>query len=1093
MRFIPAFAVMLCLPMAACAQEPANEEDTALSAETFQGLAMRGIGPALMSGRIADIALDPEDPSTWYVAVGSGGVWKTANAGTTWTPVFDGQASYSIGDVTVDPSNSAIVWVGTGENVGGRHVGYGDGVYRSRDGGQTWDLLGLEQSERISKIIIHPEDSNTVWVAAQGPLWSPGGERGLFKTVDGGVSWANVLSAGEWTGVTDFVLDPRDPDRMYAATWQRHRTVAAYVGGGPETGLHVSDDGGDTWREVTKGLPEGNMGKIGLAISADDPDRIYAAIETDRREGGVWVSTDRGESWEKRNDAVGGGTGPHYYQEIYASPHDADRVYLASNLTQVSSDGAHTFETINLDAKHVDDHALVFRDDDPDYVLIGSDGGLYESYDRGANWRFINNLPVTQFYKVAVDDAEPFYTVYGGTQDNNTQGGPSRTDNVHGIRNSDWYVTLGGDGHQPATEPGNPAIMYSQWQQGNLTRVDRTTGETVYIKPHPKPGEAPERWNWDAPILVSQFDPARLYHASQRVWRSDDRGDSWTPISGDLTRNEDRMQVPHMGRQWSWDAGWDIFAMSKFNTITSLSESPLDEGLIYVGTDDGLIQVTADGGETWRAVEVSSLPGVPDRAFVNDIKADLHDVNTVYVALDNHKEGDFAPYLFKSTDQGVSWTSIGADLPERHLVWRLVQDHVDPELFFVGTEFGVFFSVDAGAQWIKLNAGIPTIAIRDLAIQKREGDLVAASFGRGFYILDDYSALRGVDAAALEQEALLFAPGRRAWWYIEREVLGGSKRATQGAGYFVADNPPFGAIFTYYLREGLQSLEDQRQERERPLIDEGADTPFPGFDAIDAELREDDPRIWLTVRDSEGAVVRRLSGPTKKGFHRVAWDLRHPAPDAVIANPPPLAPWQSAPEGFLAVPGDYTVSLSKSVRGEVVELVSPQPFTVEVMRTGALDGATPAAAAAFWDRVATLRRDVTAADSVWAELNALSGVLETAIGHTRSAPAALDAQWRRIRTELHEIDAEMNGSPSRRTIGELTRTSVRDRMWFVMSGVGWSTYGPGPAHEEQLGYAETAFADLRERLNALRDVAIPELQDAIIAAGGPHTPGARVP
>ncbi len=1095
MRHIFAFALALSTSVAACAQERAADavDDGPMSAATFTGLEMRNIGPAFMSGRIADIALDPSNPSTWYVAVGSGGVWKTANAGTTWTPIFDDQSSYSIGDVTVDPSNPSIIWVGTGENVGGRHVGYGDGVYRSRDGGQTWENLGLIGSERISKILIHPDDSNTVWVAAQGPLWSPGGDRGLFKTTDGGENWTNVLSAGVWTGVTDFVLDPRDPDRIYAATWQRHRTVAAYVGGGPETGLHVSEDGGETWREVTQGLPDGNMGKIGLGISADNPDVVYAAIETNRREGGVWVSTDRGETWEKRSDAVGGGTGPHYYQEIYVSPHDVDRVYLASNYTQVSSDGARTFESINLEAKHVDDHALVFRDDDPDYVLIGSDGGLYESYDRGDHWRFIDNLPVTQFYKVAVDDAEPFYTVYGGTQDNNTQGGPSRTDNVHGIRNADWYITLGGDGHQPATEPGNPDIMYSQWQQGNLNRIDRTTGESIYIKPQAQPGEPPERWNWDAPVVVSSFSPTRLYHASQRVWRSEDRGDTWAPVSGDLTRNEDRMQTPHMGRRWSWDAGWDIFAMSKFNTITSLSESPLDENLLYVGTDDGLIQVTTDGGETWRSIDVSNLPGVPERAFVNDIKADLHDVNTVYVALDNHKEGDFAPYLFKSTNQGRTWTSMGEDLPERHLVWRIVQDHIDPDLFFLGTEFGVFFSVDAGDNWVELEGGMPTISIRDLAIQKREDDLVAASFGRGFFILDDYSALRAIDAEALEEDALLFAPGRRAWWYIEREVLDSTRRGSQGDGYFVADNPPFGAVFTYYLREDIQSLEDRRQEREEPLLEEWADTPFPGFDAIQDELREDGPHIWLTVRDSDGAVVRRLKGPTEKGFHRIAWDLRHPAPDAVVASPAPLAPWQSPPQGFLAMPGEYTVSLSQRVRGVTTELAPPQPFTVTAMRTGALEGATPAAVTAFWDRVASLRRAVTAAEASWAELDVMTGLLAAAIAETQSAPTQLDDQWQVIRTELHEIDERMNGNLGRRKIGELLRTSVRDRMEFVWYGVAWSTYGPTPAHEEQLGYAEEEFAGLRDRLNTLREETIPQLQAAIIAASGPHTPGAPVP
>ncbi len=584
-------------------------DDERMSSKTFSGLKLRNLGPAFKSGRIADIAIHPDDSSIWYLAVGSGGVWKTINAGITWTPLFDKQASYSIGSVTIDPSNPNVIWVGTGENVGGRHVGFGDGVYRSADGGAHWKNLGLKDSEHISKIIVHPEDSNVVWVAAQGPLWSKGGERGLYKTSDGGTTWNKVLGGGDWTGVTDLVIDPRDPDVLYAATWQRHRTVATYVGGGPESGLHRSIDGGETWKKLTEGLPKGNMGKIGLAISPQQPDVLYAAIELDLRKGGVYRSTDRGASWKKRSDTVSGGTGPHYYQELYASPHAFDLIYLADVWTQRSSDGGKTFKRMMDQHKHVDNHALAFRDDDPDYLLAGTDGGLYESFDAGASWRFMANLPVTQFYKVALDDAEPFYNVYGGTQDNTTEGGPSRTDTVHGIRNADWSVVMFGDGHQPATEPGNPDIVYTEFQEGNLMRVDRTNGERVYIQPQPEPGDPPERFNWDAPILVSPHSPTTIYYASQRLWRSEDRGDSWRTLSGDLTRNQDRMLLDVMDRQWSWNTPWDMYAMSNYNTITSLAESPQVAGLLYVGTDDGLIQVSEDDGANWRQIEVKSLPG----------------------------------------------------------------------------------------------------------------------------------------------------------------------------------------------------------------------------------------------------------------------------------------------------------------------------------------------------------------------------------------------------------------------------------------------------------------------------------------------------
>jgi len=694
-KFLFLFIAILFVSVSADAQRKKNKADTdkkkdVLSASTFSGMKFRSIGPAFASGRISDIAVHPTDESTWYVTVGSGGVWKTKNNGITWKPIFDKQKSYSTGCVTIDANNPHVVWVGTGENVGGRHVGYGDGIYKSSDGGSSWKNMGLKASEHISKIIIHPDNSNVLWVAVQGPLWSKGGERGLFKTIDGGTTWKQVLGDQEWIGVTDVLIDPRNPDLLYAATWQRHRTVAAYMGGGPGTGLHKSVDGGETWEQLKSGLPGSNMGKIGMAISPQEPDVIYAAIELDTRKGAVYRSSNRGASWTKMSPTVSGGTGPHYYQELYACPHNFDRIYLMDVRVQVSDDGGKNFRRIKHAAAHSDNHAMAFRADDPDYLLIGSDGGLYESFDLAENWRFINNMPLTQYYKVAVDDAKPFYNILGGTQDVNTHCGPSRTDNVHGIRNGDWYITLFGDGHQPATEPGNPNIVYSEWQQGNLCRIDQATGELVYIKPQPAEGESFERYNWDAPILVSSHDPKRIYFASQRVWRSENRGDNWKNISKDLTRQDKRLELPIMGGLRSYDNPWDVYAMSDYSTITSLAESPKNENLLYAGTDDGIIQVTENGGETWRKIDASSLPGVPSRAFINDIKADLHNEDVVYVAMDNHKEGDFKPYLFKSINRGKTWQKITEGIPERHLVWRVVQDHIEPNLMFAATEFGIF-------------------------------------------------------------------------------------------------------------------------------------------------------------------------------------------------------------------------------------------------------------------------------------------------------------------------------------------------------------------------------------------------------------------
>lgn len=1057
-----------------------------MTAETFEGLKLRSIGPAFMSGRVADIALDPRDPSTWYVAVGSGNLWKTTNAGTTWTPLFEDQSSYSLGALALDPKRSGVVWLGTGENVGGRHVGFGDGVYLSRDGGKTWTKSGLERSEHIAKILVDPRDSNVVFVAAQGPLWSGGGDRGLFKTTDGGESWRNVLSAGKYTGVTDVVLDPRDPGVMVAATHQRLRTVAALVNGGPESGIWKSTDGGESWREVTEGLPEEEMGKIGLAISPQRPDVLYATIELAHRKGGFWKSTDGGESWSKQSDHIAGGTGPHYYQEIYASPHAFDRIYQMNVRLHVSEDGGKSWRDMEGEFKHVDNHAMAFHPTDPDWLLVGCDGGLYESRDLGETWKFTANLPVTQFYKVAVDYDEPFYNVYGGTQDNNTQGGPSRTDAVNGIRNADWLVTLFGDGHQPAVDPTNPDIVYSEWQQGNLVRFDRKTGEMVYIQPQPGADEPWDRFNWDAPILLSPHDPKRIYFASQRVWQSDDRGDSWRPISGDLSRGLDRLRLPVMGRVQSWDAVWDVSAMSKFGTITSLAESPLVPGLIYAGTDDGLMHVTENGGASWR--HIARLTGVAERFFVNDIKADLHQADTVYVAVDNHKAGDFAPYLLKSTDRGRSWKSITGDLPERHLVWRIVQDHVRPGLLFVGTELGVFFTIDGGTRWIELTGGVPTIPFRDLAIQTRENDLVGATFGRGFYILDDYTPLREVTAELLEREAALF-PVRAAHSYVERRPLGDDGKASQGDAYFVADNPPFGAVFTYYLRDELTTREKRRQEEEKEAIEAKRDTPSPGWDELRDEELEEEPAILLVVRDAQGRTVRRLAGPTGKGFHRVAWDLRHPSP----------APWEPPKEeeeedeeeasGFLAPHGRYTVGLAKRVAGELTELGLDEAFEVTALRTPTLSGASASEIAEFTRELQATQRDVGATRKTLEETaTRLEAIRETLLRST-VGDSRLGDETRALERRVAEAKLALSGSEARAAMNDPGPVSVERRLSVAAMGNRFSTYGPTPTHRASLAVARSRLAELQRELRRIVGDDLPALERRLDLAGVPWTPG----
>lgn len=1068
----------------ATAQTPVKEG--VMSESTFADIKFRSIGPAFMGGRIADIAIHPNDENVWYVAVGSGGVWKTENAGTTWKPLFDEQAVYSTGCITIDPNNPHVIWLGTGENVGGRHVSFGDGIYKSEDDGVTWKNMGLDKSEHISKIIIHPGNSNVVWAAVQGPLWSKGGERGLYKSTDGGESWKKTLGGNEWTGVTDLVIDPRNPDLLYAATWQRHRTVAAYMGGGPETGLHRSVDGGETWEKLSQGLPTSNMGKIGLAISPQKPDILYAAIELDRRTGGVFKSENRGASWKKMSNTVSGATGPHYYQELYASPHQFDKLYLMDVRIQISEDGGASFKQMNEEHKHSDNHAIAFKMSDPNYVLIGTDGGIYESFDGEKNWRFINNFPIAQYYKVAVDDAKPFYNIYGGTQDTNTHGGPSRTDNQSGITNGDWYITVFADGHQPATEPGNPDIVYSEWQEGNLVRTDRTTGEIVYIQPQPEAGEDYERFNWDAPILVSPHDPKRLYFASQRVWRSDNRGDNWKTISKDLTKDQERFTLPIMGSKQSIDNPWDVLAMSNYNTITSLAESPKQEGLLYAGTDDGIIQITEDGGDNWRKVTVNNLPGVPATAFVNDIKADLYDANTVYVMLDNHKYGDLKPYLYKSNDKGKTWQSMKANLPDKLLVWRIVQDHEQANLFFLATEFGIYFTVDGGKRWTKFKGGLPTISFRDLAIQRRENDLVGASFGRSFYVLDDYSFLREVSESKLNQEGALFST-RDAWWYIPRPVVGFSEKGNMGASYYTAKNPDFGATFTYYLKDDLQSIKQQRQAAEKEKIKAKEPVGFAGWDQLTNEGLESAPQVWLTVKDNSGNVIRRLNGNVKKGMHRIAWNLTYPPNDAIqLKNIPAEA---NVPGAVMVVPGTYTVTLSKEIDGVVTQLDDPVSFEVVPLQKGVLAGKSPAEVAAFWKSINDFNRSASSLSIEMENGMTRLKAMKVALSRSQSAPGELDQRLNKLAKELSLLNQKLNGNPIKQQVGEKTNPGIQDRIGAAVNGTFYSTYGPTPTHKRSMQIAQDLFQEIR--LNALNILGnqIPSLEKELQKAGAPWVEG----
>ena len=1052
------------------AQSQDKEKDKSPVEQALSGFSFRSVGPAFMSGRIADIAIDPNNENIWYVAVGSGGVWKTTNAGTTWKPLADKQPFYSTGAITLDPNNSQTVWLGTGENVGGRHVGIGHGMYLSRDGGKTWKNKGLKKSEHISKIIVHPTDSNTLWVAAQGPLWSSGGERGLYKTTDGGATWRQTMNLDEWTGVTDLLIDPRDPNVLYAASWQRHRNVAAYMGGGPGTAIYKSVDGGESWRKLKTGLPSSNMGKIGLAISPMQPDVIYAAIELDRKKGGVYRSANAGESWEKMSDTVSGGTGPHYYQELVASPHHFDRIYLMNVRVLVSENGGKDFYTMKESNKHSDNHAMVFKADDPNYILVGTDGGIYETFDDTENWKFVNNLPLTQFYKLAVDDAYPFYNIFGGTQDNNTQGGPSQTFNRNGISNADWFVLLGGDGHQPATEPDNPDIVYAQSQQGNLHRVDRTTGEAVYIRPQNGLDEPYERFNWDAPILVSQHDPKRLYFGSQRVWRSENRGDSWNTISSDLTKNEERLALPIMGRQQSWDAAWDVYAMSTYNTITSLAESAQDENILYAGTDDGLLHATKDGGATWNTLTVDKLPDVPATAFINDIKADMFDANVAYVALDNHKFGDYRPMLYKTINGGKSWKSITKGIPEGTLIWRLVQDHVNPQLLFLGTEYGVYVSLNQGDAWHKFSNGMPTISVRDLAIQKRENDLVAATFGRSFYILDDYSPLRAISEENLAKGDQLF-PIEKALQYVQER--GGT--SSQGASFYTAKNPTYGAQFTYYIANDTKTMKAKRKASEKKLKKDKKDIPFPGWEALDAEDFEKKPQAILRVTDASGKVLTEITGAYTKGIHRKHWDLRQRLASALDIHSS-----RDSGTGLRSdvTRGTYYVQLFKKHNGALLQLTPKEAFEVARLRQNVLTNPKAASHNAYKAKLNALYVKSEIMDNKLEKTKKKIVALSKAIGFAQANQDVLHKTVYDLQKQQYDLERKIDGSDAKGEVGEKDTPTLSFRISVASRGFNSNTYGPTAMHMESHDMAVALLNELAPQVDALAAATAKAISDS---------------
>jgi len=1083
--FMLVLLMMICASSETMAQKKKKntEKNDTITSGQVSGLKWRSIGPAFTSGRIADFAVNPCNTSEYYVAVASGHIWKTVNNGTTFSPIFDNYGAYSMGCLAMDPNNHSVIWAGTGENNHQRALGYGNGVYKSIDGGKKWKNMGLKESRQIGKILIDPRNSDVVYVAAEGSVWGPGGERGLYKTTDGGTTWELVLEISEHTGINDMVMDPRDPDVIYASSEQRRRHVHTKIGGGPESGIHKTTDGGATWKKLKSGLPGGDVGGIGLAISPVNPDVVYAIIEASGKSGGFFRTTNRGASWKKMSSHHASG---QYYNEIYCDPKDVDKVFSVETVSQFTVDGGKTWSRIGNSGRHVDDHALWIDPSNTKHFMIGGDGGVYETYDAGKTFIFKSNLPVTQFYRVNVDNSWPFYWVYGGTQDNSSFGGPSRNTSYQGVSASEWVVTLGGDGFFQAIEPGNPDIVYSAYQYGNISRHDKQSGQNTGIKPQPRKGEDTYKWNWNTPFFISPHSDTRLYIAADKVFRSDNRGDKWEVISDDITAQVDRNTWPVMDRYWGVDAVQKDVSTSLFGMAVSLAESTLKENLLYVGTDDGVISVTEDAGDNWT--QVKTFPGVPEYTYVSDILPDKFDENVVYASFDNHKRDDFLPYILKSTDKGKTWTSISANLPENGTVHTIEQDFINSDLLFVGTEFGAFFSIDGGKIWTGLKSGLPSVAVKDMVIQERESDLVLATFGRGFYILDNYSPLRLINKELFDSSAYIFPIKNALMYSFTRGKYG------QGSTNYFGKNPDFGAVFTYYVKEAPKTLKQIRKEKEKKLVKDKVPIPIPSMEELRAEEKEVSPYLIFTITDEDGNIIRNINKSYSKGLHRMTWNLRYPGMNSVNLRNDKYDPMANDRDGMAIMPGKYYVSLSEWVGGEINELVAPVEFNTAVLNNVTLPAPDRAELLAFQKKTAKLTRAIYAAQAMATNLMKRTQYVKQAINNTPDASPALLAKATAVEAQLDDIRWAFYGqSPeASREENRPAPPAIRDRIGALVYSHWGSTSRVSETQIQMYDILAEEFPPILEQLKKISEVELKALEAELDAIGAPWTPG-RIP
>jgi photosystem II stability/assembly factor-like uncharacterized protein len=1028
------------------------------------GLKARSVGPAGMSGRVAAIDVAPNDPNTIYVGAATGGVWKSTNGGSHWQPIFDDQDVHAIGAIAVSPSNPDVVWVGTGEGNVRNSASVGRGIYRSLDAGRSWQHMGLKDSERIHRVIVHPRDPDTVYVAAMGRAWGENSERGVFRSRDAGRTWQRVLYVDERTGAAELVMDPSNPDKLFANMWEYRRWPWFFKSGGPGSGLYLSTDGGDHWRKATvaDGLPAGELGRMGIAVSASDARVVYALVEA--KDSALLRSDDGGYNWKTVNKELNVSGRPFYYADIRVDPKNSDRLYRLGTFVDVSIDGGKSFQPlIGLQHLHPDNHALWIDPNDPDYMINGNDGGIGISRDHGATWRFVNNLPIAQFYHVRYDMETP-YNLYGGLQDNGSWRGPSSLWEQGPIRNAHWTEVGFGDGFDTSPDPDNARRGYAMSQDGHVLRWDLDTGERFSIRPAAPNLDTRLRFNWNAGFAQDPFDAGTIYFGSQFLHRSTDRGDNWTTISPDLTSNDPE-------KQKSFESGGltrDVTAAENHTTIISIAPSTLQRGVIWVGTDDGRVQITRDGGGSWSNV-VGGARGVPADTWVPHIMPSSHQAGTAFVVFDNHRRSDWTPYLFRVDDYGKRWTSLATDDIDGYAL-VLLQDPVDPDLLFLGTEFGLYVSFDAGKRWNKWKHGLPTASVMDLAIHPREHDLIIATHGRALYVIDDIRPLRGLKARPADAALTLFDIAPAQQYQAKPNILDGINTQSE----FRGQGRDYGALISFYVDAPQLPHPDPEIERlrtpETPAKDE---KPKP-------------TKVAIEIRDSADKLVNRFEVDARRGLNRAVWDLQRSA----YRSPQPPSPWGGGTQAPVE-PGSYEVRV---LFGDV-----SQSRKIEVLADRRLHLAASdyAAKAAGWTRLGRAQEAITDAvrqlQDVRADLDRASALAKTDVDRRKERDPAIeigddDAHQALIKSidKFKEglLEAEkVLWQPPEATKGYVAEIDAQSTLgnaaWYFSS----TLRPPSPTHQAYLEQSEQKARLAIDGLTKFLDNELAPLHEKILALG----------